>query len=566
MKRAIARLVLCGLIAGGLSTAAPTVAANAAETAPSIPDVGVQAHLMWSDYTDAERLAIVNKMADAGLKWLRIDFGWSSIQPVNGTSYAQWYFDRADRVINAANARGMKVMLTFWRTPNWANGGLGTYAPPTNPNDFARAARYTAEYFKGRVHAYEVWNEPNLKGGGFWTGTIPQYADLLIASYDDFHAGDPDAKVVAGSVVYNDDTWLKAMYDAGAGGYFDVISTHPYQGIADEAPELPDLGTKWRMSHVAAVRRLMVAEGDGDKPIWFSEFGWSDHSNESITSNWERGVTAEQQADYMVRAIKYVAENHPYVKKMFWYNDRNQDAGKIQLDNYGLLNRDLSPKPVYTRVKNFLTAAQPAPEPTPQPEPSPEPEPEPTVAPEPEPTVAPEPEPTVAPEPEPTVAPEPEPTPVVEPKPSKRKNFLRNGGFESGTAGWGIEGAKLDLASASHRGDRAGRIDPTRRSARLTTVTDRIPSNVKQLRLDGFVRAPKRGRMVKIHVREVVKGFVVSHRTIRFRTSSRSWQRVPNLRLRTTGADDARLKLRIRSGGQSPKRLLVDSFKVVKPV
>jgi polysaccharide biosynthesis protein PslG len=555
MSKSVARAVVCALLASTVSAAAPTTAAAADSTpALEIPEIGVQAHLMWSDYTDAERLAVVDKMADAGLEWLRIDFGWSSIQPVNGSSYAQWYFDRADRVINAARARGMKIMLTFWRTPNWANGGRGVYAPPTDPEDFGRAARYTAQYFKGRVAAYEVWNEPNLKGGGFWSGTIPQYADLLKASYDDFHAGDPNAKVVAGSVVYNDDLWLKEMYEAGAKGYFDVIATHPYQGIADEPPEAPDLGTKWRMSHVAAVHRLMKSYGDGDKPIWFSEFGWSNHSNEGITSNWERGVTSEQQADYMVRAIKYIAENHPYVKKMFWYNERNQDAGKIQLDNYGLLNRDLSPKPVYSRVKSYLASLEAEPKPQPTPEPTVTEEPEPTVTPEP--TI--DPEPTVTPTPEPTVTPT-EPVETTKPK----KNYLPNGGFESGRTGWGAQGATLDISGTSYEGDRAGRLRPRYSEASVTTQTTRLPQDVRRVRLDGYVKAEAIGRVVEVRVREVRGNRILAQRTMRFRTKG-GWQKTPVLRMMTTGTENARLRVRIQAGRKERKRLLVDQFQVTK--
>jgi hypothetical protein len=338
---------------------APTAAAP-----EGIPGVGVQFHAMWSDYTDAQRLDVVDKMADAGLEWFRIDFGWSSIQPQNGTSYAQWYFDRADLVINAARARGMKVLLTFWRTPDWANGGNGPYAPPTDFEAYGRAARYTANYFRGRVAAYEVWNEPNLIGH-FWSGTIADYTSLLRASYDDFHAGDPNAKVVAGTVAYNDDAWLRQMYENGAEGYFDVISTHPYQGIADQPPEAPDNGTKW-LSHVPAVHELMEQYGDGDKPIWFTEFGWSNHENYDGLGNGQQGVTAQQQSDYFVRAIKYVYQNFPYVKNMFWYNERNRASGNIQFDNYGLLYRSLSPKPVYDRIKTYLATPDRTTTPTPE--------------------------------------------------------------------------------------------------------------------------------------------------------------------------------------------------------
>lgn len=289
-----------------------------------------------------------------GMESVRIDFGWSSLQPTGPNSYAQWYIDRADSVVNAARARGLKVLMTLWRTPNWANGGKGPYTPPSSAADYGRAAQWVADHFKGRVMAWEVWNEPNLAGGHFWTGTAGDYAKLLKASYSRFKAGDGQAKVVAGSVVYNDDVWLGQMYAAGAKGYFDVIATHPYQGVADEAPEAPDNGTKWRLSHVPAVHNLMCRYGDCGKPIWFTEFGWSSHSNTGNEGNWERGVTLQQQAAYAVRAIEYVEANYPYVTKMFWYGERNKAQGNIQGDNYGLLYRDLTTKPVYSELKAFL--------------------------------------------------------------------------------------------------------------------------------------------------------------------------------------------------------------------
>ena len=153
----------------------------------------------------------------------------------------------------------MKVLLTFWRTPAWANGGKSPYVPPTDPADFGQAARYTANYFKGRVDAYEVWNEPNLKGGGFWSGTIADYARLLKASYDDFHAGDPNAKVVAGSVVYNDDAWLKTMYDAGCRRPLRRHLDAPVSGHRGRGSR--GTGQRNQVAHVARPRRPPSHEG-----------------------------------------------------------------------------------------------------------------------------------------------------------------------------------------------------------------------------------------------------------------------------------------------------------------
>lgn len=516
---------------------APTAAAP-----EGIPGAGVQFHAMWGDYTDAQRLEVVDKMADAGLKWFRIDFGWSSIQPQNGTSYAQWYFDRADLVINAARARGMKVLLTFWRTPDWANGGNGPYAPPTDFEAYGRAARYTANYFRGRVAAYEVWNEANLMGH-FWSGTIADYTSLLRASYDDFRAGDPNAKVVAGSVAYNDDAWLRQMYQAGAKGYFDVISTHPYQGIRDEPPEAPDNGTKW-LSHVPAVHELMEEYGDGDKPIWFTEFGWSNHANTSGLGNWQQGVTAQQQADYFVRAIKVVHQSYPYVNNMFWYNERNQDAGKIQLDNYGLLYRNLSPKPVYDRIKTYLATPAPTPTPTPTPTPSPAP----TVTPT----------PTASPTPTPT--PTPSPTPTT--KPNRRHSLLSNGGFEEGRVGWRTTRARLSVVEESIGGARAGRLVPNRRRATLTSSTSRADRG--RVNLTGWVKARKRRQLVRMDVREKnASGRLIGRRTTWFRTGGLKWQRTPVVSYRATGGDGARLLVRMRAVGRRPGRILVDAVRLV---
>jgi polysaccharide biosynthesis protein PslG len=554
MSSSVGRVASIALFASLLVVPmSPTPAAAAPE---GIPGVGVQFHAMWSDYTDAQRLQVVDKMADAGLKWLRIDFGWSSIQPQNGTSYAQWYFDRADRVINAARARGMKVLLTFWRTPNWANGGKGPYAPPTDYAEYGRAARYTANYFRGRVAAYEVWNEPNLSGGGFWSGTIADYARLLKASYDDFHAGDPNAKVVAGSVVYNDDTWLRQMYQAGAKGFFDVISTHPYQGIADEPPEAPDNGTKWRLSHVPVVHQLMNQYGDGDKPIWFTEFGWSNHPNTDGLGNWQQGVTAQQQADYFVRAIKYTHQNFPYVNNMFWYNERNQDSGKIQLDNYGLLYRDLSAKPVFDRIKTYLVTPEPTPTPTPTPTATPTPTPTPTVAPSPEPT------PTVTPTPEPT--PTPSPTPTTEPPKGKKKrhNLLPNGGFEQGRTGWRTTGASLAVVDESIGGARAGRLIPKRRRATLVSSTRWDQRGV--VNLTGWVKARKRHQLVRLDVREKnAAGKLIGRRTTWFRVRGLRWRRTPVVSYRASGNDGARLSVRVRAVGRRPGRLIVDAVRLV---
>lgn len=323
--------------------------------APDRPAVGVQLHAMWNDYSDAQRLAVLDKIAAAHLRWVRVDMGWSSFQQACRGCLSDWYLDRANFVVDAARQRGLEVLVTVWRTPGWANNGAGELAPPADPDDFGRFMTWLAGRFRGRVAAYEIWNEPDSRD--FFTGSVEEYAALVRAAHPAVKAGDPSAQVVLGGPTNNNTDWLRSVYRAGVAGSFDVLATHPYMGPADLPPETPDRrgDNIYLLTHVAAVHQLMKANGDGGKPIWFTEFGWSSHANRGDEASWERGVSLQQQADYTLRAIRLVRSRFPYVTAMMLYNERDRATGDVHLDNYGILGRDLSEKPVYAALRGYLS-------------------------------------------------------------------------------------------------------------------------------------------------------------------------------------------------------------------
>ncbi|MEA3055966.1 MAG: polysaccharide biosynthesis protein PslG, partial [Actinomycetota bacterium] len=351
VRRAAAVIIVTILTLSGLSG----LTAQSASAA-TIPAVGVQFHATWSDYTDAQRIAVLDKFAAAHISWVRIDMGWAAIQETGRGQISQWYVDLIDRTVASASARGIKVLGTLLDTPGWANGNRGHSTPPDDLGDYAWVANWMATRFRGKVAAWEVWNEPNLTS--FWANADPvKYAALVRAAYPAFKSGDPNAQVLIGAVSQNDTAWLGRMYDAGVSGSYDVLSTHPYQGPADGAPEMPDDGNYWILDHIGAVHALMVARGDGAKKIWATEYGWSSHTNTGTEPAWKKGVTEAQQGDYFVRSINWFAQRHPYVTNVFWYNDRQKATGDPQEDGYGLLRRDLSDKPAYTAIKSFLSGA-----------------------------------------------------------------------------------------------------------------------------------------------------------------------------------------------------------------
>lgn len=315
---------------------------------------GAQFHCTWSSYTDEERIAALDRLAESGVEWVRIDLGWSSFE-TREDYYSQWYIDRTNFCVDQANSRGLKVLGMVHRTPSWANGGLGTSEPPEDLADYADFMSWIADKYRGRVSAWQIWNEPD-PSQNFWGGTTEQYVDMMKLAYPSIKQSDPNVKVVLGGPSLNNFEFIRDVYEYGGKNSFDVLSTHPYQAIADKEPEYdPDDGTRYWLSSFKYVHDVMVEFDDGDKEVWFTEFGWSSHENTGDESNGTRGVTEAEQADYAVRAFEYVEDNFPNVTTMFWYTTRNRGDSNDHINNYGLLYEDLTPKPVIEKLQSFLT-------------------------------------------------------------------------------------------------------------------------------------------------------------------------------------------------------------------
>jgi aryl-phospho-beta-D-glucosidase BglC (GH1 family) len=328
------------------------------------PAVGVQFQCSFNNWSDSDRITVLDKMKAAGLTWVRIPVGWSSIEPkVKG----RYDFALNDKCVSMATARGFHVLETLFQTPPWANGNQALNVPPTNVNDYGDiaqvvAARYDGTHLasRGRVDTWEVWNEPD-PSQNFWAGTIPKYVALVKASYGRFHAGNPNAKVVVGGPA-GDRTWyIDKLYSAGlTGAYFDILSVHPYQIPSDNPPEAPDPSPgvyDWPgdgyITHTPTLRQLMKDHGDGAKPIWWTEFGWS--TNTGGTDPHNTGVTQYKQGAFFVRTLKYATTNYPYVSAVFWYDARNDSRDRTDHgSNFGLLYYNLYPKPSYLAICSYL--------------------------------------------------------------------------------------------------------------------------------------------------------------------------------------------------------------------
>ena len=335
---------------------------------PTIPAYGVNFHCTWANVTDADRRSIINQMSKAGVKWVRIDTGWSSAEST-GPHLDQWYMTELDNCVNWSLQAGIHPLLIPWRTPGWANGGAGPYTPPTNAADYANFVQLLATRYKGTGTAYEIWNEPDPSQSFFTppgcNGNLPcyaaEYSKLLKAAYPAAKAGDPNALVALGGCSENNDAWISQIYANGDRNFFDVLTTHPYQQHANEPPNVVDSpSSEYHFTHIAYIHdTVMKSYGDLNKPIWFTEYGWSTHANQPGYPNWALGVDQQTQASDLVQSIRLVQTKFPYVTNMFWYEDKDEattssDANTIQKSNFGLLTVNDSPKPAYHAMSDCL--------------------------------------------------------------------------------------------------------------------------------------------------------------------------------------------------------------------
>ena len=328
------------------SAAAVAAAAKPAVTAVTVPQLGVQMHAMWEMYwhgqtPNAMFTKHLNALAANKVQIVRVDMGWSASQPSPAAPRAtSWHNKRLNTAIDRIRAKGLKVFLTAHQSPAWARPGTGSNVMqlPTDPNAIKPWMTFLAKTYGSRLAGIEVWNEPNLvefTGIADPTARVNRFVGVLKASYAGIKAGNKSVPVIFGGTAQTDDVFIKAAYAAGAKGAFDIMAVHPYQGNQTKAPESTDITGKSRITNLPAVIAAMKAQGDGAKPIWWTEFGTSVHSNAGIKQTWLFGVGSDQlSGDYMVRSFKLAAARYPQVKVGTLYT-AYRPAGGISAHQYG---------------------------------------------------------------------------------------------------------------------------------------------------------------------------------------------------------------------------------------
>lgn len=359
----------------GLPTASPQTQSPSPEVAARTPagprpleGYGFQAHL-----NNQDRSLIVRLTKEAGFDWLKQQVVWLYVEPDQKGTF-DWR--ELDKVVRAVNEAGLKLLLSVVGAPRWALGDR-EHGPPGDPADLRDFMAAMAGRYNGKVRAYEIWNEANMAGEwGYGRINAGEFVELLRAGYEGVKAGDPAAIVVGGALTpagdvdipdqkiqaVDDVAYLRRMYEHNGGAvksYFDAWGVHP--GGFNKAPDQPfgsERGSGWSGHHsfyflrFTEHRQIMEEFGDGEKPMWFTEFGWS---TENLDPNYGYGKdnSEQDQAGFLVRAFDIVRKEHPYVSHMFVWNLNFQMVVPPTDEKYpfGVVYSDGSPRPAYQALK-----------------------------------------------------------------------------------------------------------------------------------------------------------------------------------------------------------------------
>jgi len=265
----------------------------------------------------------------AGFRWVRERLSWGEVEPERG----KFLWGKYDQTADEESRRGIRVYQIFHNIPAWARADRNWKAYPDDLRDVFHFARAAAEHFKGRIQAWEIWNEADIPGFSEELGD--EYAAFHKAAALGFRAGDPDVKVLMVSLAMGPGKFADDIFLNGIAPYTDIYNWHIYARPQDYPARA--------QAHLA----LMARHGLSRWPMWLTEAGIPLRDRDGGLSPEDE----RRQAEFIPRSYVYSLASG--VDKHFWF------VFPYYLENgidFGSLNPDLTPKPGYVALSTITYA------------------------------------------------------------------------------------------------------------------------------------------------------------------------------------------------------------------
>lgn len=315
-------------------------------------------------YLNAANVVALKRL---GVQQLRTFLVWNEVQP-DENQPPDWRL--MDRIVNTATAAGIRVLPAMRGTPDWAvdanalaHRGKGKHGKVASLRSlkpdlgkFAAFCRMLGMRYKGRVHAWSIWNEPNAITS-LHSRSPEDYAQMLETAYKAFRSVDGDVTIATAGLSGVKAGYLKQVVDAGGGPYMQVACVHPYR-YAQAIPEIATeglgigYGRDTLLNDLASVNKVIAAMGpmaDGQtrRQLWVTEGGYN--TLPGFPPPLHQAVTIKQQAQYLVRTMALA--NVGGVQRYYWWRLYDTLGASMGL----ITNQATShqPKPAYVALAVF---------------------------------------------------------------------------------------------------------------------------------------------------------------------------------------------------------------------
>ena len=293
---------------------------------------GISGH-WWrlNEYLDV----FIYHLTTLGVTNVRLGIDWAQFDKKSGYDWVMF-----DRILNRLNEEGIRVVGLFVTIPPYLSENpsecesnqLMCKLSHDKVTEFRNAVRAVVERYDFIDH-WEFWNEPEM-----WeTMKSPsEYEFWLTNFYDTVKSVDKNKKVAASTLTGWD--FLSKIYDSGK---FDAIAYHPYAEKSINKNE------------IERIREEMIKNGDDDKTIWITEYGWC---TQPYPCRYPP-MSEDEQAENLRDALTWM-ENHDYIEvaDLHMLHDINDAEGKL---GYGITTAppEFRPKKSYYVFKELSEKA-----------------------------------------------------------------------------------------------------------------------------------------------------------------------------------------------------------------
>jgi hypothetical protein len=338
--------ITLGVLLPGIARADLAAELAAPGDTPQMRGLGVGGHFGRMPNWDIDKL--IPLMKQMGVQYVRDEWGWEGVEKSKGV-YAMP--PEGQHKFDALNAAGIKIICAL-------DYGNKLYKNPLDPDAFANYAAWMAKTYKGKVAAWEIWNEPDnfyffKQYGGHRDGSDDaiwnaKYSELVGKATTAIKAADP-----AAVVIHNNEgtSWKFALqYHASDYAKTDGVDIHPYptnppkDGVEGRTPELDTNSNTWPTQSLG--HRVQC---------WVGECGMSTYTPKDPAKVHFTPVTDDFQAACEVRTVLQGLVYGVKAWCIYDFVDETADPHDVE-SNFGLI-RDYThhyePKPAFYSLQRL---------------------------------------------------------------------------------------------------------------------------------------------------------------------------------------------------------------------